>query len=112
MSFACFGVRRLDTIQSRLSSEEALRRFQAGELPEADQQWHRLVPLEAREALGKQEVQRQSVMFEVVTSEKEYVADLEAVKEVSFLLCKQAPLSNVLYFLRFSSIRSSMHHHL
>jgi hypothetical protein len=41
--------------------------------------------LEAREALGKQEVQRQSVIFEVVTSEKEYVADLEAVKEVSFL---------------------------
>jgi len=66
-----------------LNSEESLRRFQAGELPESDQQWHRLVPFEAREALGKQEVQRQSVLFEVFTSEREYVSDLEAVKEVS-----------------------------
>jgi RHO1 GDP-GTP exchange protein 1/2 len=71
------------TQRGSLDSEESLRRFQAGELPEIDQQWHRLVPFEAREALGKQEVQRQSVLFEVFTSEREYVADLEAVREVN-----------------------------
>ncbi|KAF8910664.1 hypothetical protein CPB84DRAFT_1842646 [Gymnopilus junonius] len=65
-----------------LASEEGLRRFQAGELPEKDQEWHRLVPTEARDALGKQEVQRQSVIFEVIKSEREYVADLETVEEV------------------------------
>ncbi|PPR07542.1 hypothetical protein CVT26_002447, partial [Gymnopilus dilepis] len=65
-----------------LASEEGLRRFQAGELAEKDQEWHRLVPPEARDALGKQEVQRQSVIFEVIKSEREYVADLEAVESV------------------------------
>lgn len=68
--------------RNRLNSEEGLRRFQNGELAEADQEWHRLVPEEAREALGKQEVQRQSVLFEVFKAEREYVADLEAVEEV------------------------------
>jgi hypothetical protein len=65
-----------------LDSEESLRRFQAGDLPANDQEWYRLVPPEAREALGKQEVQRQSVLFEVIKSEREYVFDLEAVQEV------------------------------
>ncbi|KAF8896352.1 hypothetical protein BD779DRAFT_1668158 [Infundibulicybe gibba] len=65
-----------------LDSEEGLRRFQTGDLPENDQDWHRLVPPEAIEALGKQEVQRQSVIFEVFKAEREYVADLEAVQEV------------------------------
>ena len=32
---------------SSLDSEEALRRFQAGELNENDEEWHRLVPPEA-----------------------------------------------------------------
>uniref|UniRef100_A0A8H7Y279 Rho1 guanine nucleotide exchange factor 1 n=1 Tax=Psilocybe cubensis TaxID=181762 RepID=A0A8H7Y279_PSICU len=66
----------------QLASEEGLRRFQAGELSEKDQEWHRLVPEEARDALGKQEVQRQSVIFEVIKSERDYVADLEAVEAV------------------------------
>ncbi|KIK10379.1 hypothetical protein K443DRAFT_670999 [Laccaria amethystina LaAM-08-1] len=65
-----------------LNSEEGLRRFQNGELAEADQEWHRLVPNEARDALGKKEVQRQSVLFEIFKAEREYVADLEAVEEV------------------------------
>ncbi|TFK40376.1 hypothetical protein BDQ12DRAFT_680852 [Crucibulum laeve] len=65
-----------------LDSEEGLRAFQLGQLPEKDQEWHRLVPPEAREALGNQEVQRQSVIFEVVKAEREYVADLEAVQDV------------------------------
>lgn len=64
-------------------SEEGLSRFQSGSLLEKDEEWHRLVPPEAQEALGKQEVQRQSVIFEVFKSERDYVFDLEAVKDVS-----------------------------
>lgn len=66
----------------RLTSDEGLARFQSGELPENDQEWHRLVPPEAIEALGKIEVQRQSVIFEVFKAEREYVSDLEAVQDV------------------------------
>ncbi|RDB26309.1 Rho1 guanine nucleotide exchange factor 1 [Hypsizygus marmoreus] len=62
-----------------LNSEDGLRRFQAGQLPENDQTWHRLVPTEARDVLGEQEVQRQSVLFEVFKAEREYVSDLETV---------------------------------
>ena len=65
----------------RLDSEEALRRFQAGELLDKDQAWHRLVPSAARETLGKKEVQRQSVLFELFKAEREYVSDLETVEE-------------------------------
>ncbi|KAF8149926.1 hypothetical protein B0H34DRAFT_731762 [Crassisporium funariophilum] len=71
-----------DLADLSINSEEALRRFQAGELKEKDQEWHLLVPVGARDALGKKEVQRQSVIFEVVKSEREYVADLEAVQHV------------------------------
>ncbi|KAH9917832.1 CNH domain-containing protein [Fomitopsis serialis] len=55
-----------------LASEEGLRRFQAGELPENDQEWYKLVPPEARE----------SIMFEIIKSERDYVNDLLLVKEV------------------------------
>ncbi|KAG6909050.1 hypothetical protein DXG01_002202 [Tephrocybe rancida] len=65
-----------------INSGEALKRFQKGELLEIDQAWHRLVPAEAREALGDQEVQRQSVIFEIFKAEREYVADLEAIEDV------------------------------
>lgn len=60
-----------------------MQRFQSGELSDTDQEWHKLVPAEAREALGSKEVQRQSVIFELIKSEKEYVADLETVQVVS-----------------------------
>lgn len=73
----------------RLASEEGLRHFQAGELAEKDEEWHRLVPPEARDALGKKEVQRQSVIFEVIKSERDYVADLEAVEKVCLTLFEQ-----------------------
>ncbi|EMD33527.1 hypothetical protein CERSUDRAFT_87363 [Gelatoporia subvermispora B] len=65
-----------------LESEEGLRRFQADDLAENDEQWHRLVPPEAREVLDKKEVQRQSVLFEIIKSEKDYVSDLELIREV------------------------------
>jgi hypothetical protein len=56
--------------------------FQAGELPDRDEEWHKLVPPEAQEALGDREVQRQSVLFEVFKSERDYVHDIELVEEV------------------------------
>ena len=65
-----------------LDAEEALSRFQAGELNESYQEWHLLVTPEACDALGKVEVQRQSVIFEIIKSERDYVADLEAVEQV------------------------------
>ncbi|CAL1716353.1 unnamed protein product [Somion occarium] len=64
------------------ASEEGLRKFQMGSLPESDEAWHRLVPPEAREVLDKKEVLRQSVIFEVIKSERDYVQDLELVKDV------------------------------
>ncbi|KAG1781631.1 hypothetical protein EV702DRAFT_1177351 [Suillus placidus] len=65
-----------------LHSDEGLRRFQAGRLAEKDEEWHRLVPPEAQEALGKKEVERQSVLFELFKSERDYVEDLKLVTEV------------------------------
>jgi RHO1 GDP-GTP exchange protein 1/2 len=38
-----------------LESEESIIKFQEGELFKKDEEWYRLVPDEAREALGKQE---------------------------------------------------------
>lgn len=49
---------------------------------ENDEEWYRLVPPEAREVLDKKEVQRQSVLFEMIKSERDYVRDLELVQEV------------------------------
>lgn len=77
----------IKTVCRRLTSEEGLRLFQKDQLPDADQAWHRLVPKEAREVLGKSEVKRQSVLFEVFKSEKDYVADLELVQEVRLCIC-------------------------
>ena len=65
-----------------MESEEGLRLFQTGHLPEQDEEWYRFVPREALEAVGKHEVERQSAIFEIIKSEKDYVADLELVKEV------------------------------
>ncbi|KAL6307423.1 hypothetical protein BKA93DRAFT_815806 [Sparassis latifolia] len=69
-------------LYSGLESEEGLRRFQSGDLPENDEEWYRLVPAEAREVLGKIEVQRQSNLFEIIKSERDYVKDLNLLKEV------------------------------
>ena len=71
----------IDTLCS-LESEDGLKKFQAGELPAKDEEWYKLVPEAAREALGKREVERQSVFFELFKAERDYVGDLEAVQEV------------------------------
>lgn len=65
-----------------LQSDEGLRRFQACQLADKDEEWYRLVPPEAQESLGKREVERQSVLFEVFKSERDYVEDLRLVTEV------------------------------
>ena len=65
-----------------IDSEEGLSKFQHGELSDTDSEWHRLVPPEARVVLDRKEVQRQSILFEIIKSEKDYVADMELVKEV------------------------------
>jgi len=69
-------------VLDRLESDEGLMRFQNGQLQEKDEEWHLLVPPEAREALGKREVERQSVLFEVFKSERDYVYDLRLIREV------------------------------
>lgn len=65
-----------------LNSEEGLHLFQSGLLNDRDEEWHRLVPQEAQAALGKREVERQSTIFEVFKSEKDYTFDLASVEEV------------------------------
>ncbi|KAF8339639.1 uncharacterized protein EI90DRAFT_3117436 [Cantharellus anzutake] len=56
--------------------QDGIKRFQEGSLPESDCEWHRLVSVEFRDTLPKNEVQRQSVIFEVIKSEKDYVRDV------------------------------------
>ncbi|EJF64968.1 hypothetical protein DICSQDRAFT_159921 [Dichomitus squalens LYAD-421 SS1] len=65
-----------------IDSDEALLKFHRGQLLEIDELWYRLVPPEAREVLDQKEVQRQSILFELVKSERDYVSDLELVQEV------------------------------
>jgi len=66
-------------IQHDLSGLEL---FQSGTLPESEQEWSRFVPPQTLEALGKNEVERQSVLFEVVKSELDYVNDLQITRDV------------------------------
>ncbi|THH33188.1 hypothetical protein EUX98_g965 [Antrodiella citrinella] len=65
-----------------LDEESRLRHFQEGRLAEADEEWYKLVPEEAQEVLGREEVLRQSVIFEIIKSEREYVRDLQSVQLV------------------------------
>lgn len=51
-------------------------------MPESEQGWDRLVPPQALEVLGKKEVERQSVLFEVFKSELDYVNDLQTIEDV------------------------------
>lgn len=61
---------------------DSIRRFQAGELSEADEEWHRLVPEEALKALEETEIARQSMLFEFFKAERDYVSDLELMHTV------------------------------
>lgn len=66
-----------------MDSDEGLQLFQENKLTDAEEEWHLLAPPEAQSVLDKNEVQRQSVLFEVFKSEKDYVYDLEIIQEVS-----------------------------
>jgi RHO1 GDP-GTP exchange protein 1/2 len=70
--------------------EENIRRFQSNELAEPDQEWHKLVPSGALESLSKEDVARQSTIFELFKAEREYVADLELIDQVVVLGLKDA----------------------
>lgn len=72
-----------------LSLVDSLSRFQNSKVNDQIQEWHMLVPTQAQVALGKQEVRRQSIMFEIIKGERDYVADLELVQTV----CKAPVLS-------------------
>jgi RHO1 GDP-GTP exchange protein 1/2 len=58
-----------------------------------DEEWHRLVDPEARATLPPKEAKRQSVLFEVIKSEKDYVSDLVVLQEVSHPRVKYRPAS-------------------
>lgn len=65
-----------------LKPAAGLELFQSGKMPESEQEWDRLVPPQALQALGKKEVERQSVLFEVFKSELDYVNDLQIIEDV------------------------------
>ncbi|KAF8501651.1 hypothetical protein F5888DRAFT_1898003 [Russula emetica] len=74
-----------------LDPAAGLELFQSGKMPESEQEWDRLVPPQALEALGKKEVERQSVLFEVFKSELDYVNDLQTVEDVYITPILSAP---------------------
>lgn len=65
-----------------LDSAARLELFQSGKIPESEREWDRFVLPQALEALGKKEVERQSVLFEIFKSELDYVNDLKTIKDV------------------------------
>ncbi|XP_006459443.1 hypothetical protein AGABI2DRAFT_201698 [Agaricus bisporus var. bisporus H97] len=69
-------------LPSLSSSDDMIIRFQEGKLRIEDQEWHRLVPEGAQDALGKKEVRRQSIIFEIIKGERDYVNDLELVQQL------------------------------
>ena len=60
---------------------DGLRLFQSGRVPDAAE-WYSFVPKAAIQSLDKAEVERQSVIFELIKAEQEYVEDLRLVQEV------------------------------
>ncbi|KZV97410.1 hypothetical protein EXIGLDRAFT_670103 [Exidia glandulosa HHB12029] len=69
-------------IAAKELQEDGIRLFQEGRLPPDLEQWHKLIPPEAVDVLGKAEVQRQSILFEIIQGERDYVRDLELVQEI------------------------------
>ncbi|KAF5341704.1 hypothetical protein D9611_001832 [Ephemerocybe angulata] len=101
-----------------LDMEENILRFQKGELPEPDQEWHKLVPEEALQALEDSEIKRQGIIFELLKAERDYVADLETIEEVFVKRLKEAnppviPAANMQNFLNnvFGNLREILVHH-
>ena len=95
--------------QSRFSQDQdPIRRFQENQLSEIGEEWHRLVPEEARASLPEREVKRQAVIFEIIRSQKEYVAELEVLQDVRSILSRvHKPLITLGVIDRFTSLHSS-----
>ena len=88
--------------------QDSIRTFQENQFGEGDEQWDRLVPEEARASLSEREVNRQGAIFEIIKSEKEYVADLETLQVVSSTLSRvHRPWVSLDVIDRSSSLRSS-----
>ncbi|KAF8329377.1 Dbl-like domain-containing protein [Cantharellus anzutake] len=70
----------------KLSTVAQLRTFQSsmGRGPAGRQEWHDLVSAEVQEHIPRKEFKRQSIIFELIKGEMEYVRDLELI-EVLFL---------------------------
>ncbi|KAG8890813.1 hypothetical protein FRB98_004858 [Tulasnella sp. 332] len=64
------------------AQDERIEEFQEGALPEEDEEWHKLCSPELRNSLPKSEVQRQSTIFEVIKSERDYVLDLQMIESI------------------------------
>ena len=62
--------------------EDGLRKFQSGELKPDEEEWRCILPKEAQESLDRPEVLRQSVIFEVIKAERDYVRDLRLIRDV------------------------------
>ncbi|KAG9017026.1 hypothetical protein FRB90_002035, partial [Tulasnella sp. 427] len=75
LSAAAQAIRNLMTVAQ-------LRTFQNGMArnPSGPKDWHQLVSKEVLEATPKQEQQRQSVIFELIYGEMEFVRDLETIE--------------------------------
>ena len=95
--------------QSRFSQDhDSIRRFQENQLNKSDEHWHQLVPAEARASLPEREVKRQGAIFGIIRNQKVYVADLEALQDVSSILSHvHKPLITLGVIDRFTSLRSS-----
>ncbi|KAG8878034.1 hypothetical protein FRB97_002821 [Tulasnella sp. 331] len=64
-----------------LSDMALMRTFQSGmaKIPNAPKEWHQLVPKEVMDKLPKKEQKKQSIIFELIYGEMEYVRDLETI---------------------------------
>ena len=57
-----------------------------GRGPQGKLEWHNLLSEEARSRIEKKEQKRQSIIFELIKGEMQYVRDLENMDKVRFSL--------------------------
>ncbi|QRV73994.1 Rho1 guanine nucleotide exchange factor 1 [Ceratobasidium sp. AG-Ba] len=72
LSEAMQSIRNLHSVAQLRTFQSAMCRGNSAKL-----EWHNLVSAEFRDGMSKQEVKRQSVIFELIKGEMEYVKDLE-----------------------------------
>ncbi|CAE6417885.1 unnamed protein product [Rhizoctonia solani] len=72
LSAAMASIQNLHSVAQLRTFQSAMCRGNSAKL-----EWHNLVSAEVRDGMSKQEVKRQSVIFELIKGEMEYVKDLE-----------------------------------